>query len=856
MLCVRRGDVECWAGEERIVCLTRDVLGLHLGGGDAIDMVFDCSVTLVRLDRLFPNLSFLCIPRTVEVIGNRCLWGHKKLRTVVFERNSALREIEEWAFSQCAITSIELPRSLVTIGEGCFYDCGCIDVVTFEPCCQIARLGEFAFSCSVRSIMVPASVRVIGRMCFCSWKFDHVTFEPGSRLVRMEERAFHMSRIETIMIPPTVEFIGEACFAFCQQLRFIGLDDDSMLTTISDDAFKKTDISYFKIPVHVATIGTNVFDGCHIVRVDIADGNKHFVIRDPFVIDAAGTNIVTCFRELPRYCIPSEIEDISDGCFLYMSMIQHLEFESSKILVICANLFNGSAIQQICIPSSVLMLSSNCFDFTQNLVSVVFEAESQCVVLGPCAFQYSGITDVNIPASVVSIGDSCFCGSKLQHVTFEVNSQLVSIGDRAFSYCSSLAGELAIPSSVQIIGKSAFCNCQMITSVIVDSDSLLSVIDEQAFRSCGRLERFILPDQVRRIAPLAFCETQFDEFTVNLSNEHCAKIGSLLADKAISAAVACVGNGIQECVIPSTVKVIEQGCFMKRPVREITFDGRSSLQEIQRDAFRECDLAKFTVPASVEIIGDSSFRDCQHLVSVIFEHGSMLREIQSSAFRKTRIATLELPRSLTVLGNCAISHITREVSFPEGTKHFICQNSMVLGQDGTVALCLYDYNESLDFDGKCSYVVPADVEVIAREFFYVLDFSEAAEISFEQQSRLCYISSRSFFNVNIQAITIPASVLVIEDEAFSCSTVREVNFAQDSQLLKIGRDAFIHAGLTQITIPASVVAISVGCFFRCMDLMEVNFEVPSQLTYVGRNAFEEIPAEVCLPLTVQYCDIR
>ena len=382
------------------------------------------------------------------------------------------------------------------------------------------------------------------------------------------------------------------------------------------------------------------------------------------------------------------------------------------------------------------------------------------------------------------------------------------------------------------------------------------MIDESAFQSCGLLAHFGLPDQVRIIAPLAFRETQFREFQISLSNEHFTKIDSLLVNKAISAAIACVGNYIRECVIPSTVKVIAQGCFMRHPLREITFDGRSSLQEIQRDAFRGCKLTKFTVPLSVEIIGDSSFRDCVHLSSFTFEHGSVLREIQSSAFGGSRIVTLELPRSLAVLGSCAIDHSTREVSFPDGTKHFICQNSMVLGQDGTVALCVYDYSESLDVDGKCSYVVPADVEIIADEFFQVLDISEAIEISFERQSRLCCISSKSFFNVKIQAITIPASVLVIEDEAFSCSSVREIKFAQDAQLLKIGRDAFIHAGLTQITIPASVVAISVGCFFRCMDLMEVNFEAPSQLTYVGRNAFEEVPGEVCLPHTVQYYDIR
>ena len=67
------------------------------------------------------------------------------------------------------------------------------------------------------------------------------------------------------------------------------------------------------------------------------------------------------------------------------------------------------------------------------------------------------ITNVTIPSSVTSIGDSAFyrCSS-LTNVTIGGNSQLTSIESQAFRYCSSLTKVATIPSSVTSIGYIAF----------------------------------------------------------------------------------------------------------------------------------------------------------------------------------------------------------------------------------------------------------------------------------------------------------------------------------------------------------------------------------------------------------------
>ena len=61
------------------------------------------------------------------------------------------------------------------------------------------------------------------------------------------------------------------------------------------------------------------------------------------------------------------------------------------------------------------------------------------------------LTQITIPSSVTSIGDSAFSDcSSLTQIT--IPSSVTTIGDSAFSDCSSLT-QITIPSSVTSIGK-------------------------------------------------------------------------------------------------------------------------------------------------------------------------------------------------------------------------------------------------------------------------------------------------------------------------------------------------------------------------------------------------------------------
>ena len=97
-----------------------------------------------------------------------------------------------------------------------------------------------------------------------------------------------------------------------------------------------------------------------------------------------------------------------------------------------------------------------------NIKKVVIE--DGVTSIGDSAFSWcSSLTSITIPSSVTSIGNGEFreCSS-LTDIT--IPGSVTSIGSDAFSWCSSLT-DITIPSSVTSIGSGAFLGCTNLTSI-------------------------------------------------------------------------------------------------------------------------------------------------------------------------------------------------------------------------------------------------------------------------------------------------------------------------------------------------------------------------------------------------------
>ena len=110
-----------------------------------------------------------------------------------------LETIGDYAFDYCtSLTSIEIPESVTTIGEGAFHLCG------------------------LTSIKIPKSVETIGKGAFGYCALKTVTFEQNSRIQTIERFAFMRSDIVTVDMSQCKRndiTIGRQAFSECPKLQ-------------------------------------------------------------------------------------------------------------------------------------------------------------------------------------------------------------------------------------------------------------------------------------------------------------------------------------------------------------------------------------------------------------------------------------------------------------------------------------------------------------------------------------------------------------------------------------------------------------------------------------------------------------
>ena len=203
------------------------------------------------------------------------------------------------------------------------------------------------------------------------------------------------------------------------------------------------------------------------------------------------------------------------------------------------------------------------------------------------AFAYcSGLTSINIPNSVTSIGRSAFSG------------------------CSGLIS-ISIPSGVTKIEDGTFYNCTSLTSVNLPSglDSIgsnnLYSHDKGVFEACTGLISISIPNSVRYIGKNAFKDCT-GLISISIPNS-ITSIGE-------SAFPGC--SGLTSITIPSSVTSIGKEAFSDcSGLTSINIP--SSVTSIGSYAFSGCSgLTSINIPNSVTGIGERAFQNCSELTAV------------------------------------------------------------------------------------------------------------------------------------------------------------------------------------------------------------------------------------------------
>ncbi|MBE6629820.1 MAG: hypothetical protein E7624_03100 [Ruminococcaceae bacterium] len=259
-------------------------------------------------------------------------------------------------------------------------------------------------------------------------------------------------------------------------------------------------------------------------------------------------------------------------------------------------------------------------------------------------------------------------------------SPVKEIGVEAFKHADITT--VVIPSSVTDIRTRAFYMCTALENAVFEK-GFLGHIDENVFYSCTKLAK-----------------TEYDA---------CSYIASV--DNPYFLLYECTAKSMDAYEIHKDTKIIAGGAFAKcKKVKTITIP--ASVNLICESAFSECELLSevvFEADSQLKMIGNYAFYQCASFATIAFPEG--LCRIGEWAFFETALTSVLIPASVTevlpgLFANCAM---LERITVADGNAKYHAEGN-----------CLIETQSRTLIAGCKTSVIPADGSVtsIADSAFY------------------------------------------------------------------------------------------------------------------------------------------
>ncbi len=363
--------------------------------------------------------------------------------------NVALKYIGKEAFCGSALTTViyngnQESSELSVIGENAFNDtpwyAATENVILGTVYLKYNNTGtgqKYSGNTKKFAVVIPAYVTRIAAGAFeNATGLGGVTFN-GNKVTVIEKNAFAGSGIESIVLPSSITTLKRGVFRNCTALVDADLSA-TKLTSLPEDAFFGcTALENLSLSATVRSFGKNAFAKDTRLATLTASGIESVDVNAGVEWDgtnAAGNLDGSALKDTAWYSPKQENEDV----FIMLGRVL------VKYVIGKDNVNSGED------------------------VSVVIPAGTE-TILKKAFYKNAYVTEVTIPASVKTIGQSAFEGcSALRTVTFTEGSDLSVIEAAAFKDCSSLR-TIVLPNKLTRIESQAF-EATKITTVVVDND--------------------------------------------------------------------------------------------------------------------------------------------------------------------------------------------------------------------------------------------------------------------------------------------------------------------------------------------------------------------------------------------------
>ena len=645
-------------------------------------------VTAIANNSTIPNATSVTMPNTIVLIEANAFKG-KNLRSIMVP--SSVTTVEDGAFSQmAALTTIN-----VAPGNTHFYSndgvliekIGSNDWVASYPVAKTGteyavpegiygvRTGAFQCVANLIKLTLPASLKespssaeftgyssaaklanievATGNTAFKSIDGVLVSLD-GKKLIAYPnakpgaasslpayQGVIGQPSASVYKIPDGVEIVGQAAFAQVNGLTAIELNEVKKLEKGAFD--KQTKLRNVRLGSSVDTIEEGAFGGNqNLTAFDVDLLNPNYTSDDGVIYNADKTELVLFpGGKGGEYTTLPTTTKIRRRAFYYNNVLAKVNFNKNLEVI------DGDAFQA-----------------TTELKNITFEAPARIKSIGTFAFQGSGLTELNIPASLQTVDWSAFGFSKLKKITVADGSQLQSINKEAFNGCKDLeeftfegsstlnkiqkdafSGDDKLksfvipekvtvlergafngasgletitfkqPATMTIIGEGAFQGAQALKKI--ELPSTVTTISKDAFNTCSSLTEIVVPASVTSIDPTGFQEcAKLEKFTVDKNNNVYSSVdGFLLSkDKKILKSFPPAKANTYYTMLPPTIETI----------------GKQAFYYVQA-------LENVTIPEKVKKIEDFAFDRVGNLNTIAFLGKTPITDVAPSAFNPANV---------------------------------------------------------------------------------------------------------------------------------------------------------------------------------------------------------------------------
>lgn len=535
---------------------------------------------------------------------------------------------------------------------------------------------------------------------------------------------------------------------------------------------------------------------------------------------------------IPTYYMGQPVLEIGRAAFKEHTLITKVKFEQNSMVKVFNELAFYDCTAVVEIPSKIEQIYADAYEFDYSLNNGIKTDYEGCTYLGnaynPYVFLLGGYeSTVKVHAQTRIINSYAFYpydATRLTQITFESNDNLVWIGENAF--WNTYIEEVTIPSSVKYLGARAFAECNNLKTVNFSSaNTNLTVMPERAFYKCPELMVVNIANGVTDIGNEVFerCEklalVNIPASVINMGNNvfrYCKSsilnICCMANDDNWASSWANPTSAFYDCVgvfIDGSIYLISDGKATLAKwggenqvviPEKVSYAGvEYKVVAIKEGLFtNNTSITSLSIPSGIKEIGTYTFSCCSNLKTITFAENSELETIKSGAFDYTAIEVLHLPNGLTTIEAGAFSYcnLLKEIYIPLSVSVIEAGAFDHYGEQTVLVFCQAASKpegwQTLTFGYYCSICWDCIGSTTFDDITYALHSNNtAAVIKFDGTAELLVIPETITYNEQTYSVTsitvhsfsgeinnliIPASVVKIEEYAFSYLTLNRILF--------------------------------------------------------------------------------